>query len=157
MHTMPFGSIAVPGQPISLIPTKMLTQPGAARTRSEVLFGELAKLVGDRTVMSQHHRSISDGLPTEAIADHVHGAVGGPARDPCPGAGPTLFIRQPKRELQLHVPMLLKVRHGDGQERDRLLARMVRKRRADELLGDFSKERGRGNRGIERHRAGDRA
>ena len=112
---------------------------GAARTRSEALFGELAKLVGDRTVISQNHRSISDRLPAEAIADHVHSAVGGPARDPCPGAGPTLFIRQPERELQLHVPVLLKVRHGDGQERDRLLARVVRERRADELLGDFSK------------------
>src|SRR3954470_9070816 len=77
---------------------------GALRQWLKVPFSEFAKRVGDGTGRVKHDRPISDRPAPESITDHVHGAVGRPARDPSPGAGPVLFIVEPKRELELHVP-----------------------------------------------------
>ena len=46
--------------------------------RSQVLFGEFAKLVGNGRRGAQRHRSVSDSIPSEAIADPVDGMVGRP-------------------------------------------------------------------------------
>src|SRR5580704_11809340 len=48
------------------------------------------------------------------------------------------------------------MRHGDCQERDVLLARVMREDRAHKLLGDLGKAHSRRNRCIERYGASDR-
>jgi hypothetical protein len=91
----------------------------------KILFGEFTKLVGNGTGRSQRHRPVSDRLPSESIADPVNGAVGHPTRHASFGAGPALLIFKPKWEFQLNVPVIFKVRHGDRQERDGLLVRVI--------------------------------
>jgi hypothetical protein len=51
------------------------------------------------------------------------------------GAGAARLIFKSKREFQLHIPALLEMRHGDRQERDSLLVRVIREDRAYQLLG----------------------
>src|SRR6267142_4074317 len=85
-------------------PERQCRHPFAGALRLKVPFRELAKRVGDGTGKVKRDRPISDRPAPEAIADHVHGAVGRPARYSSPGAGPALFIVEPERELELHVP-----------------------------------------------------
>src|SRR3977135_3461327 len=73
---------------------------GALRQWLKVPFCEFAKRVGDGTGRVKHDRPVSDRPAPESITDHVHGAVGRPARDPSPGAGPALFVVEPKREFE---------------------------------------------------------
>jgi hypothetical protein len=108
-----------------------------------VLFGEFAKLIGNGSRRSQHDRSVSDCIPSETIADHVDSAVSRPARHPSLGARPAFFIFKPQRKFQLHLPVLLKMRHGDRQQRYGLLLRVIGERRTNELFGDFGKGSGR--------------
>ena len=122
----------------------------------QVLFGEFAKLIGNRPRRSQHDRSVSDCIPSETIADHVDSAVSRPARHPSLGAGPAFFIFKPQRKFQLHLPVLLKMRHGDRQQRYGLLLRMIGERRTNELFGDFGKGSGRSNGRIKGYGACDR-
>jgi hypothetical protein len=82
--------------------------------------------------------------------------LGHPSRHPSLGAETALFIFKPKREFQLDVPLLLKARHGDRQQRYGLLGRMIRERPKNKFLGDFSKARGLRNRRTERYGARDR-
>ena len=109
----------------------------------QVLFGEFAKLIGNGSRRSQHDRSVSDCIPSETIADHVDSAVCRPARHPSLGARPAFFIFKPQRKFQLHLPVLLKMRHGDRQQRYGLLLRVIGERRTNELFGDFGKGSGR--------------
>ena len=109
----------------------------------QVLFGEFAKLIRNGPRRSQHDRSVSDCIPSETIADHVDSAVCRPARHPSLGAGPAFFIVKPQRKFQLHLPLLLKMRHGDRQQRYGLLLRVIGERRTNELFGDFGKGSGR--------------
>jgi hypothetical protein len=67
-----------------------------------------------------------------------------------------LLIVKPKGEIQLHARALFKTRHRDRQQRNRLFVRIVREDCAYQLLCDFSKDRSRRNRCIERDRACDR-
>ena len=53
--------------------------------------------------------------------------------------GTPRFIFKSKREFELHIPVLLEMRHGDREERDGLLVRVIREDRADQLLGDLCK------------------
>src|SRR5262249_4011531 len=82
----------------------------------QVLFGKLAKLIGNGPRESQHDRSVSDRVPSETIADHVNSAVCRPTRHSSLGAGPALFIFKPKRKFQLQFPVPLKMRNGDGYQ-----------------------------------------
>ncbi len=91
------------------------------------------------------------------MTDHVNSTVGHPARHPSFGAGAPLLTFKPEREFQLQVWVLLKVRHGDRQQRDGLLVRVLRQNAAHQLFGDFGKDRRRRNRRIERYRTRDRA
>src|SRR5262249_23797822 len=62
---------------------------------------------------------------------------------PSLGAGPAFFVFKPQRKFQLHFPLLLKMRHGDRQQRYGLLLRVISERCTNELLGDFGKGSGR--------------
>src|SRR6266404_5169814 len=86
--------------------------------QSQILLGKPAELVGNRAGLPERYRRIADGIPAEAIADPVDGAVGGPARHTLPGAGAPRLIREAQRQLQLHVPALLEMRNRDRQQRD---------------------------------------
>ena len=119
----------------------------------KVLFRELAKRVGDGMGQAQRDRPVADRLPSEATADPVDGAVGGPARR-ARRAGAAVFIGEPERQLELHVPQGLEVRHGDRQQRDELLVRVIREHAAHQLPGDLGEDRGCRNRRIERHASG---
>src|SRR6266404_7360782 len=97
--------------------------------------------------------TISDSIPSEAIADPIDGAVGRPTRHAFLGAGAARLIFKSKREFQLHIPVLLEMRYGDRQERDGLLVRVIREDRAHQLLGDLGKDHGRGDWRVERYRS----
>src|SRR3984893_2281466 len=128
---------------------------GAAR--SKVPFGELAKRVGNGAGDSQCDRSVSNRIPSEAIADGVHSAIGGPARHTSLAAGAARLIRKPKWKLELQLREPLEIRYRDRQERDRLLTPMLREARAHQFLGDLGKDcRGR-NRRVERYGTADGA
>ena len=58
-------------------------------------------------------------------------------------AGAARFVFKPKREFQLQIPVLFEMRHGDRQQRDGLLVRVIREDRAHQLLGDLGEDRGR--------------
>ena len=74
---------------------------------------------------AQRHRSVSDSIPSEAIADPVDGMVGRPTRHAFFGAGAACFIVKSEREFQLHIPVLLEMRHRNCQERDGFLVRVI--------------------------------
>src|SRR3984893_662288 len=97
-------------------------------------------------------RTVSDSIPSEAIADPVDGTVSRPTCHAHFGAGAARFIVKSKRELQLQIPMLLKMRHGDRQERDGLLVWVICEDRACQLLGELCEDHGRGDRRVERYR-----
>ena len=84
---------------------------GPAAARSKVFFGELAKRVGNGAGASEYDRSVSDGVPSEAIPDGVDSAIGGPARHTSLAAGAARLIRKPKRKLKLHLRVLLEMRY----------------------------------------------
>src|SRR5262249_18844289 len=92
--------------------------------RSKVLLGELAEFVG-HGLHEPERRPVFDGFPSEPVANLVDGAIGRVTRQPALGARLALLIVEPKRELELHVPARLKVRHRYGEERDRPLMAMV--------------------------------
>jgi ABC-type multidrug transport system ATPase subunit len=75
----------------------------------------------------------------KTIADHVNSTVCRPTRHLSLGAGPAFFIFKSQRKFQLHFPVLLKMRHGDRQQR----YGVIDERRTNELLGDFGKDSGR--------------
>src|ERR1700729_2615059 len=75
--------------------------PRALRRSLEIPLGEFAECVGNGTGKSQRDGSVSDGLPSESIADPVNGAVGHPTRHASFGPGPALLIFKPKWEFQL--------------------------------------------------------
>src|SRR5215468_4984468 len=122
----------------------------------QLLFGESAKLVRHGTGESQCDRSISDGFPSEALTDPVYGAIRSPTCHASLAAGAAAFILEAERQFQLHVGVLLEVRDGDRQQRDLLLARMIREHLTDEVLGNLREYRCRRNRRIERQGARDR-
>src|SRR5262249_16159796 len=84
---------------------RLRNQPGSVFSRdrwwSQVLLGEFAKLVGDGTGNPQRHRRISDGIPSEAIADPIDRAVCRPTRHAFLGARAARLIFKSKREFQL--------------------------------------------------------
>ena len=88
-------------------------------------------------------RPIFDRLPSETIADFVNRAISRQARDASLSTGPAHFVFKPKRKFQLQIPISLEVRDGHPEERDDPLVRMIREGRANKLLGDFGKARGR--------------
>src|SRR5258708_7852599 len=120
---------------------------------SQVLFGKFANSSGNGTANPQRHLRISDRIPSEAIADPIDSAVGHPTRHAFLCAGAARLIFKSKRELQLNIPVLLEMRHGDRQERDGLLVRVIGEDRAPQLLGDLGKDYGRGDWRVERYRA----
>ena len=82
---------------------------------------------------------------------------GRPSNAPCPFVpGRRRSSSSPSGSSSCRSDVLLKMRHGDRQQRDGLLVRVIREHRAHQLLGDFGKDRGRRNRRIERDRASDR-
>jgi len=70
--------------------------------RSQVLFGEFAKFVGNGTGQAQSHRPISDGIPAEAIADLIDRAVRRPTRHASPSTWAARLVFEAKREFELH-------------------------------------------------------
>ena len=133
------------------------TQCDAATARSKVPFGKLAKRVGNGVGDSQCDRSVSNRVPSEAIADGVHGVIGGAARHTSLAAGATRLIRKPKWKIELQLRALLEVRYRDRQERNGLLTRMLRENRAHQFLGDLGNDCRRRNWRIERYGTADRA
>src|SRR5712664_3265953 len=143
--------------------TMVAAAPGCLRTRifgrtvywrrSQVRFGEFAKLVGNGRRDAQRDRSVSDGIPSEAIADPVDRMVGRPTCHAFFCAGAACFICKPKREFQLYIPVLLEMRHRNRQERDGFLVRVIREECAYQLLGELGKDHGRGDWCVERYRA----
>src|SRR5882762_2576818 len=133
------------------------TQCGPAAARSKVPFGELAKRVGNGAGDSQYDRSVSNRVPSEAIADGVHSAIGGPARHTSLAAGAARLFRKPKWKLELQLRALLEIRYRDRQERDGLLTRMLREHRAHQFFGDLGKDCRRRNRRVERYGTAKRA
>src|SRR5258707_6065843 len=105
-----------------------------AAARSRLLFGELAKRVGNGAGHSQCDRSVSNRVPSEAIADGVHSPIGGPARHTSLAAGAARLLRKPKWKFELQLRALLEIRYRDRQERDSLLTRMLREDRAHQFL-----------------------
>src|SRR5260221_13423775 len=81
-----------------------------AAARSKVPFGELAKRVGNGAGDSQCDRSVSNRVPSEAIADGVHSAIGGPSRHTSLAAGATRLIRKYQWILALQLSALLACR-----------------------------------------------
>src|SRR4029077_16867193 len=77
-----------------------------AAARSTVPFVELAKRFGDGAGDSQCDRSLSNRVPSEAIADGVHSAIGGPARHTSLAAGAARLIRKPQWKLELQLRAL---------------------------------------------------
>jgi hypothetical protein len=107
----------------------------------------------ERRANPQRHRRISDSIPSETIADPIdNSAVGHPTRHTFLGAWAARFIFKSKREFELHIPVFLEMRHGDRQERDGLLIRLIREDRANQLLGDLGKDYSRGDWLAERYR-----
>src|ERR1700741_2138512 len=80
-----------------------------ARRWSQVLFGEFAEFVGNKTGGSQCERPVPDGLPPKAAADPVDSAVDHPTLPPPFGAGTALLIFESKREFQLHYRALFQL------------------------------------------------
>src|ERR1700759_3890239 len=68
---------------------------------SQLLFGELAERGRHRAGSSQRDRGVTDGVPSEAIADLVDGAVDHQTRHALFGAGTVRLVRKSERELQL--------------------------------------------------------
>src|SRR6516165_6024606 len=104
-------------------------------TELQALLRELAKRVGDGTGGTQHHRAVADRFPSETITDSVNGTVGGPTRHSSVRSGPARFICKTERKLELQLPVLFELRHRDREQRNRLLLRVIGKRRAYEILG----------------------
>ena len=127
------------------------SQCGPPAARSKIPFGELAKRVGNGAGNSQCDRSVSNRVPSEAIADDVHGAIGGPARHASLTAGSARLILKSKWKLELQLRAFLKIRYRDRQERDGLLTRTLREHRAHQFLGDLGKDCRRRNRRVERY------
>src|ERR1700719_4040024 len=100
----------------------------------------------------QRNRRIYDRILSEAFTVTIDSAVGRTACHAFRGAGAVRFIFEPKREVQLNIPVLLEMRHGDRQERDSLLVRVIREDRAYQLLGDLGNDHGRGDWRVERYR-----
>src|SRR4029077_5377004 len=96
---------------------------------SKVLFGELAKCVRHGAEDSQCDRSVSNRVPSEAIADGVDSAIGRAARHTSFGTRTALLIRKPERKLELQLWVLLEIRYGDRQKRDGLFIPMLREHR----------------------------
>ena len=88
---------------------------GAGEARSQLLFGEFAKFVGNGPDDTQRHRAVADRRPAEAIADPVDGAIGRVTRQAPPCAGTALLVVEPEGEFQLQLRMLRQMRHGDRQ------------------------------------------
>src|SRR5260370_6825966 len=128
-----------------------------AGARPKAPFGELAKRLGNGAGDSQCDRSVSNRIPSEAIADGVHSAIGGRARHTSLAAGAARLIRKPKWKLELQLRALLEIRYRDRQERDGLLTRMLREHRAQQFLGDLGKDCRRRNRRVERYGTADGA
>src|SRR5258708_2125756 len=128
-----------------------------AAARSKVPFGELAKRVGNGAGQTQCARSVSNRVPSEAIADGVHSPIGGPAHHTPLAAGAARLIRNPKWKLELQLRALLEIRYRDRQERDSLLTRMLREDSAHQFLGDFGKDCRRRSRRVERYGTADGA
>jgi hypothetical protein len=112
----------------------------------------MASNIGSTSTITGNPQNMIIGR-SEAIADPIDSAVGRPARHAFLGAGAARFIFEPKREFQLNIPVLLEMRHGDRQERDSPLIRVIREDRAHQLLGGLGKDHGRGDWRVERNRA----
>src|SRR5215510_7030020 len=108
---------------MSAIRAPSMKRPSPARhsspepDRSQVLFGELAKLIRDRAGEPER-RPVFDRLPSETIADLVDRAIGDPARHPSFAARAALFILEPERELHLQIPASFELRHRNAQQRN---------------------------------------
>src|ERR1700722_7685837 len=125
------------------------SQCGPPAARSKIPFGELAKRVGNGAGNSQCDRCVSNRVPSEAIADDVNSAIGGPARHASLTAGSARLILKSKWKLELQLRAFLKIRYRDRQERDGLLTRMLREHRAHQSLSDLGKDCRRRNRRVE--------
>jgi hypothetical protein len=117
--------------------------------------GPTNELVGNGTRDAQRHRAVSNRIPSEAIADLIDGTVGRPTCHAYFGAGATGFILKSKRELQLQIPVLLKMRHRDRQKRDGFLIGVFCQDRAHQFLGKLGEDHGRGDWRVKRRRASD--
>jgi hypothetical protein len=65
---------------------------------------EISGLGGDKRAVPQRDRPVSDGLPSETIADHVNSAIGDPTLHASFCAGPALLTFKPKREVPAARP-----------------------------------------------------
>src|SRR5215470_12259428 len=95
-------------------------------TLFQLLFSQGAELVRHGAGEAQGDRSVADGFPSEALADPVDGAIGGPARQASLAAGAACFVCEAERQFQLQVRVLPEVRDGDRQQGDLVLAGMIR-------------------------------
>jgi Family of unknown function (DUF6494) len=136
--------------------TETLRQP-LPRLKSKVLFGELAKRVRHGAEDPQCDRSVSNRVPSEAIADGVDRAIGRRTCHTSFAARTALLIRKPERKLELQLWVLLEIRYGDRQKRDGLLIRMLREHRAHQFFCDLGKDCCCRNRRAERYGTADGA
>ncbi len=100
---------------------------------------------------------IQPRVPSEAIADGIHSAIGRPARHTSFATGTALLIRKPERKVELQLWVLLEIRYGDRQKRDGLLIRMLREHHAHQFFCELGKDCCRRNRRAERDRMADGA
>src|SRR5262245_32629231 len=105
------------------------------RSWSQLFFGKLTESVRNGTADSQSDRPVSDRLPPEAIANGVDGAVGHQAGHASLRARAALLVCKPEREIELHMRILLEMRHGDRQKRYRPFVEVIRENREHQLLG----------------------
>ena len=105
-------------------------------SHSQLLLGKAPELVRDGAPVPRC-RPVVHGFCSEALAYGIDGAVGARSRQPLLRAGTASFVRKAERQLQLHDRMRFEMGHGNRQQRNRLLATVIGKNAADEILGDL--------------------
>ena len=124
--------------------------------RSQLLLRQLAEFIGDGARRTARNGSITDRVPTDALAYLIDGAIGQSARDAGLRTWKPFLVGQTERQFELKPAMVIAMRHRDRQQRDERFAWMIRQHATYKVLGDLGEDRGCRDGGIERHRTGDR-
>src|SRR5262245_21987644 len=105
---------------------------------SKLFFSKASELVRDGAHDACCGGRIIYCSGSEALPDGVDGPVGARSRQALFTARTASLVGKPKRQLELHDRVLVEIRDGDRQQRDRPLVRMVGKDAAHQVLGDLS-------------------
>src|SRR4029079_6715169 len=117
-----------------------------SRSESKLLFSKASELVRDGAHDTGCCGRIVYCTGAETLPDLIDGQVGARSRQASFAARTASLVGKPERQFELHDRMVVEIRDGDRQQRDRPLARMVGKDAAHQALGDLGESPCRRNR-----------